>query len=452
MDSVISVAEIVDKDVNAKRPPGPQVRTEFSINWFDVGYAVERSGLAGGRTESRKVLRGVSGSIRSSEMTALMGPSGAGKSVLLECISGIRTKGRTGKIRVYGREKITMAFIPQQDHLNGVLTVREAILLASRLQHSQIHRENGRDMLKNVDHRFVAKQVIEQLGLETTADTRINLLSGGQLKRVSIGQELVSQPQVLIMDEPTSGLDSSSCHLLIEMLATLTQKSEPMAILMTIHQPSARVFNMFHKVYILSVAGRAIYEGHASDVVPTLSAFDINCSQFYNPADLIIEVACGDYEMEVVHNLANNLQNNVKIPKLHSKNFAACIVKPKTPLWGHFVLLFLRHATIMARDPLVGVMRFVFGFMIALIVGLLYMGKGRFLGCPPEVPNHISFDDIRRVKKAVYDVERSSQDNVGSIFFLLLYAVYANLMPKVIHVPLLVKIFQVTLWTPEPCH
>ncbi|XP_074602153.1 ATP-binding cassette sub-family G member 4-like [Brevipalpus obovatus] len=425
---------------------------EFSIHWTDLEYTTERSKVdrfmdsIRCRKERppkyRTVLRGVNGSFRSSELTALLGPSGAGKSTLLECIAGLREKGKKGKIRLYGRNKVILAFIPQHDHLVELLTVREALSIASKLQHSHIVKENGHEITHNVDHKVIVDRIMDQLGLKIVADTRINALSGGQMKRVSIGQELVSKPDVLILDEPTSGLDSTTCYSLIQMLEALTQKSVPIAILMTIHQPSARIFEMFHKVYILSVAGRPVYEGSPQYVVSTLSAFDIHCSQFYNPADLILEVAYGEHGMEVVQNLANNLVNDVKVPQAPSKKLSTCIKKPETPFWKHFFILFNRSTIMLMRDPLVGVLRFGIGANIASMVGVIFSGKGRGDGCVPDLQNLNTLNDYASVKSQVTQIEEDSMDNIGSLFFLLLYAMMASLMPKVVKIPLQMKNFQ----------
>lgn len=124
------------------------------------------------------------------------------------------------------------------------------------------------------------------LGLKRCRSAKIKKISGGQHKRVSIAQELLSNPDILVLDEPTSGLDSLTCFKTISMLRDLVELSasndfmKPMAIIVTIHQPQPKVFNLFHHVYILANGGRVIYEG-----APELSLSTITSVTGLQPID-----------------------------------------------------------------------------------------------------------------------------------------------------------------------
>ena len=424
-----------------------------------------------------------------------MGPSGAGKSTLLECIAGMRLKGLDGSMRCIGREKISIAFIPQQDHLYELLTVREALMYASELQHSRIINGVRVNYTAN-DHINIVDSILRQLNLDVCADTKIGRISGGQLKRVSIAQELVARPDILIMDEPTSGLDSSTCYQLMEMLADLTS-STSIAIVMTIHQPSARVFNMFNKVYMLSRVGKFIFEGSPDEVVTSLSRVNINCDKFVNPADLLVEVASGDYGTEVIQSMAANVEidniNNANLgynnghslavnghsanwlarssPLIHSHvgelsklqstitpmmetpsigsesstdhltSLAKIRLRSVAPFTQHFLILLSRQFLVMVRDPLLGVLRFVFAINIGLTLGVLYNGIGVYSGCTPDIRGKANLDHMDEVKAAIEEQIRSTQDNIGSLYFLLLYSCLANLMPMAVAIPMEIKIF-----------
>ena len=115
--------------------------------------------------------------------------------------------------------------------------------------------------------------------------------SGGQKKRISIALELVSRPNILILDEPTSGLDSVTTWQLANTLLELTQQREPVSVVATIHQLSAKVFNLFHSIYILSFDGQCIYHGPPQELLPRLHKYGLECPKFHNPADFIVEVA-----------------------------------------------------------------------------------------------------------------------------------------------------------------
>jgi ABC-type multidrug transport system ATPase subunit len=111
-------------------------------------------------------------------------------------------------------------------------------------------------------------QIIEQLGLQDCANTIIGTpfrrgISGGQRRRVSIGMELVTNPQyvhnyfmksdpvyrIMFLDEPTSGLDSKSAASVVEVLLKLAHE-ENRTIICTIHSPTSQIYNMFDDVMV----------------------------------------------------------------------------------------------------------------------------------------------------------------------------------------------------------
>ncbi|KAI7994453.1 ABC transporter G family member 14 [Camellia lanceoleosa] len=115
-------------------------------------------------------------------------------------------------------------------------------------------------------------------------------ISGGEKKRVSIGQEMLINPSLLLLDEPTSGLDSTTAQRILTTIKRLA--SEGRTVITTIHQPSSRLYHMFDKVVLLS-EGYPIYYGLASTALEYFSSIGLSTSITINPADLLLDLANG---------------------------------------------------------------------------------------------------------------------------------------------------------------
>lgn len=128
-----------------------------------------------------------------------------------------------------------VGFVSQQDVLSPTLTVFEALLFAAELRIPEY--------VPVAEKRARVEDVIDQLGLAGVRDVRIGDgekrgISGGEMRRVSIGLELVAQPDVLILDEPTSGLDSVSAAKVTKVLHAVAHDAQnPAVVIASIHQP-----------------------------------------------------------------------------------------------------------------------------------------------------------------------------------------------------------------------
>jgi len=154
------------------------------------------------RVKGKQLLEPTSLSIPPGEMVAIIGESGAGKSTLLKMLCGV-TVPSGGQVTLNGEELTTrltdVGYVPQDDIVHPLLTVREALRYAARLRLPQ--DVSAEEIEAAVD------RVVGELSLEEQADTRIGSLSGGQRKRTGVATELLSRPSVLFLDEPTTGMD-----------------------------------------------------------------------------------------------------------------------------------------------------------------------------------------------------------------------------------------------------
>lgn len=275
-----------------------------AISWQDVSYIVPASGTKlflrrrnkkaeSGFTDEKVVLDNVSGRVEPGQMMAILGPSGAGKTTLVEILAGKQKVGHvSGSVSTPSASQYEprIAFVPQQDVLPATLSVREALTFAANLRMPE-------SVPKHTKAERVEK-IVQQLGLERVADTRIGSgerrgVSGGEMRRVSIGLELVGRPDVLILDEPTSGLDSVSAQRVASVLWEVAHDAEnPTAVLCSIHQPSSKLYHTFDQLLVLS-HGRALYSGPGG-LAPAnhFTSHGVESPpEGYNIADYLLDVA-----------------------------------------------------------------------------------------------------------------------------------------------------------------
>ncbi|CAG0880063.1 unnamed protein product [Darwinula stevensoni] len=270
-----------------RRPP-------VEIEYLDINYKVSK-----GRKGVKHILKELDGHMRSGQLTAIMGPSGAGKSCLMNVLAGYTTKGVTGTVTVNGRARNLgkfrklSAYITQEDHLMECLSVGESMAMAANLKLPTT--------LSQQEKATVVTEILENLGLCECVKTRARSLSGGQRKRLCIALELVNNPPIMFFDEPTSGLDSSSCVQCISLLETLAREGR--TIICTIHQPSARVLEMFSQLILLA-DGKCFYSGSVKSLIPYLGeTHGLQCPSYHNPADYVMELAVGEHGEEPLERL-----------------------------------------------------------------------------------------------------------------------------------------------------
>ena len=276
------------------------------FHWKDVCYDIKIKG------ELRRILDHVDGWVRPGTLTCLMvsrldqlgrqtanvaqGESGAGKTTLLDALAQRTTVGvLTGDMLVDGRQRDVSfqrktGYAQQQDLHLSTTTVREA------LNFSAILRQPGN--LPRKEKVAYVDEVIKLLDMQEYADAVVGVPGEGlnveQRKRLTIGVELAAKPQLLLfLDEPTSGLDSQTSWAICDLMEKLTAHGT--AILCTIHQPSAMLFQRFDRLLLLRKGGQTVYFGDIGENSSVFTKyFESNgaspCPQDANPAEWMLQV------------------------------------------------------------------------------------------------------------------------------------------------------------------
>ncbi|PIA30704.1 hypothetical protein AQUCO_05400065v1 [Aquilegia coerulea] len=363
-----------------------------TLKFEDVVYKVEikKEGCLGGKgskSTERSILKGITGSVLPGEMLAMLGPSGSGKTTLLTALGGRLGGKLEGSVMYNGKPfsnamKRNMGFVTQDDVLYPHLTVTETLFFTALLRLP--------NTLTNQEKAMHAEEVISQLGLTKCKDSIIGGpfergISGGERKRVSIGQEMLINPSLLLLDEPTSGLDSTTAQRIVSTLWELASGGR--TVVMTIHQPSSRLFYMFHKVLLLS-DGNPLYLGKGDGVMDYFSSIGYSPLVAMNPADFLLDlsngVSSGESEEDNVSvkqdlasayksNLADRLKGEVKeidsqvTDIVDDKQFA----RWSTTWWQQFTVLLKRGVKERKHESFSG-LKIGQVVVVAFLAGLLW--------------------------------------------------------------------------------
>lgn len=217
------------------------------------------------RTETS--LDGISFHISRGEMVCVMGASGSGKSTLLRAIAG-QLQPSQGEVLLNGQSLYTsldsvkrfISYIPQDDAFDEHLTIEENLEFAAAIRSPHL---SSRDRARRIEGKLV------ELGLSERRDSVVGSavkkrLSGGERKRLNIGLDMISSADVFLFDEPTSGLSSKDSEHVIEIIRSMSHNK---IVLVTIHQPTSKLFQMFSKAMLLDKGGKLVFFGTPHDML-----------------------------------------------------------------------------------------------------------------------------------------------------------------------------------------
>ena len=210
---------------------------------------------------------GIDVDVAPGEAFGFLGPNGAGKSSTMRMI-GCVSPPTSGTLRIFGLDPATdgrrirsrLGSVPQQDSLDGELTVRENLVIYGRyfdLSYAQARQR--------------ADELLEFVQLSDRADSRVDPLSGGMKRRVTIARSLINQPEVLLLDEPTTGLDPQARHVVWERLYRL--KEQGVTLVLTTHYMD-EAEQLCDRLVVMD-AGRIVAEGSPRTLIDTHSTREV---------------------------------------------------------------------------------------------------------------------------------------------------------------------------------
>ena len=239
----------------------------------------------------------ISFTVTRGEMVCVMGPSGSGKSTLLRTVAG-QNKPDGGEVVLNGRDLYKnldelrgyISYIPQDDAFDELLTIEENLTLAAALRSPHL---SSRERARRIDGKLI------ELGLNERRNSVVGsavqkALSGGERKRLNIGLDMIGGADIYLFDEPTSGLSSKDSEHVIDIVKGMSHNK---IVLVTIHQPSSKIFQMFNKVVLLDKGGRLVFFGTPTEA---LNYFAQAENQQQHNVDMAGCAACGSTRPEYI--------------------------------------------------------------------------------------------------------------------------------------------------------
>jgi len=380
------------------------------IQFKNLSYEVS----IGYRKMKKQILKDLNGIFKAAELTAIMGPSGAGKSTLLNILTGFQQGQLRGTIEYISSEgrqnwivnKKQSCYIQQIDILYGLFSIQESMMMATYLKIDGVTEKFRQILIDNI---------LDTLKLLKVKDVRVDQLSGGQKKRLSIALEMIDNPPIMFLDEPTTGLDSLASLQCISALQILAKNGR--TIICTIHQPSAAVYQLFDHIYLV-VNGQCLYAGTPDNTVNYFAQQGFQCPQYHNPADYMLEVVnqeygnCNDQLFAAAKKYCQREETPLRMRIMREVSFyekMKMMINPPSEITRFKVLLY-RYTTLMYRDWSVSHIKMILHFLVATLLGLLFEHAG---------------EDASK-----------TLSNVSFLYVTGIYFLYTSLMPAVLKFPL----------------
>jgi ABC-type multidrug transport system ATPase subunit/pSer/pThr/pTyr-binding forkhead associated (FHA) protein len=295
------------------------------------------------------LLKDISLPILPREFVVIAGVSGGGKSTLLDALNGFRP-ATSGTVLVNGNDlyknfncyRTSLGYVPQDDIIHKELTVAEAFDYAAQLRMPPDTTRQERDARIN--------EVLEDLALTRRKDVRVDRLSGGQRKRVSIGVELITKPSLFYLDEATSGLDPATEGEIMRLLRRLADQGR--TVLLITH--ATKNVMLCDKVVFLAFNGRVAYFGPPDEGLKYFNVPEFD--QIYEK----VENTSTPDEWDAGYRRSPDYRKHILDPQRHLQGQGAGSGGPRqsqpppkvkqASSWQQFWILTRRNFTILTRD------------------------------------------------------------------------------------------------------
>lgn len=210
---------------------------------------------------------GISFEVERGESFGLLGPNGAGKSTTMKMIAAVSTP-TSGELSVLGMDpridgpaiRSQLGVVPQEDNLDQELRVRENLLTYGRFFGMSRATVAAR-----------ADELLEFAQLTDRAKAKVEPLSGGMKRRLTIARSLMNDPQMLLLDEPTTGLDPQARHILWDRLFRLKERGTTL-VLTTHYMDEAE--QLSDRIIVID-KGRIMAEGSPAHLIRTYSSREV---------------------------------------------------------------------------------------------------------------------------------------------------------------------------------
>ena len=272
---VKGTAELQDGDT-IRIDTGQILRCNFSERILEeernVISTLEVRDLSHAFRKGEPALDGISFTVNRGEIVCVMGASGCGKSTLMRALAG-QQQPISGTVLLNGQSlyqdldtlKHFVSYIPQDDAFDEHLTIEENLEFAAAIRSPHL---SSRDRSRRVEGK------LSELGLSERRDSVVGSavtkrLSGGERKRLNIGLDMISSADIFLFDEPSSGLSSKDSEHVIEIIRAMAHNK---IVLVTIHQPTSKLFQMFSKALLLDKGGRVVFYGTPHDMLEYFAA------------------------------------------------------------------------------------------------------------------------------------------------------------------------------------